>query len=157
MISNFDSMNDYFRFVFAKSFYTSGDRPEEFKYDKNFIENVGSISTHTVSFVADFMLRHIRNPLMIVALTVAAIAVVTIVFYPGTFVAGVATLFPFVLAIQPWMVKLSVFAFVQWNIIGVGLRTIGRLSNSTLMNCWVQKDIQAVSIGVEIVQERIKN
>lgn len=151
MITSFNSVGDYFRFGNAKSFFHSGEQ-KFFEYPKNLLERIGDRLVKPVASTTDFLLVNIRNPLMILALTVAAIALVTIAFYPTVFMNALGAVIPFVFSIEPWMVKLAVFAAVEINILGVGLRTLGRLTNKVLMQAWTNKEIIPISLGTQIIK-----
>lgn len=49
--------------------------------------------------------------------------------------------------INPHTVKLALFAFIQFTILGVGIRALGRLNNSRLRNAWEANQIEALQIG----------
>jgi len=147
---SFNSPLDYFKFAGAKGFCDS-EQQHLLNHSKNSLEKLGDILIKPSTLFVDYTLKNIRNPLMITALTVAAIAVVTLIFYPATVVAAVGTALPFIFKIQPWMIKFALFTAVEANILGLGLRTLGRLTNSTLMTAWNAREIQAVAVGTQVI------
>lgn len=149
MNHTFNSCTDYYRFSGAKGFYEIKNQ-KEIAYPKHFLEKVGDRILSPTVVPIDRILQNIKNPLMIVALTVAAIAITTIAFYPEVIASAIGTLFPFLLKVQPRMLKFAVFSVIEINILGLGLRTLGRLCNDDLMQAWTSKKIEAISIGTFI-------
>lgn len=146
MNHTFDSYIDYFRFSCAKGFYNLTDE-KEVAYPKNILEKVGNKILAPIVVPMDRLLKNIRNPLVIVALTIAAIAIATIAFYPEVVAAAIGTALPFLLKIEPWMLKFAVFSAIELNILALGLRTLGRLCNKDLMQAWKNKEIDSFAIG----------
>ena len=58
---------------------------------------------------------------------------------------------PLIGRIQPWMVKLVLFCVVELNILALGLRTLGRLSNAALVQAWNRRDVEPIAIGAQIL------
>jgi hypothetical protein len=147
--NTFESYRDYFNFVWAKGFYNI-KRQEQIQYPSNFLEKAGRGFLAPAFVPLDQLLQNIKNPLVITALTVTAIAIVTIAFYPATSASMIGTLFPFIFKIQPWMLKFAVFAAVELNILGIGIRTLGRLCNAELMQAWTRREVIPISIGAQV-------
>ncbi len=84
---------------------------------------------------------------MILALTVSAIAVVTIAFYPAQFMATSYAVLPFLEGVKPWMVKFGLYLMVQATMTGIGLRAFGRVCNLNLREAWQKSELQAIHIG----------
>jgi membrane-bound ClpP family serine protease len=141
----FLSCEDYFRFSLAKSFQTANG--ELFNYNKNRLDTVGSVVFKPLSIFVDHTLRNIRNPLMITVLTIIAIAATTFAFYPTFVLTSIGKILPLALQLQPWVVKLAVFTAIEIQILGLGLRTLGRLSNPVLIQAWIKREISPLSIG----------
>jgi hypothetical protein len=125
-----------FAFVFAKSFVHK-DRESFFDYKKNKIEKVGSFLRSGVGESLDYFLRNIKDPITIVALTSISMVAATICFYPAQSMA----LVPFITHIKPYMVKFSLYLISQITVLGIGLRTFGRLNNLELMEQWNNKSL----------------
>lgn len=144
----FDSCRDYFSFVFAKGFYDPKEKTVV-DYPKNLLEKVGGVILAPAFTSTDQLLQNIKNPLVITALTLAAIAIVTIAFYPATFVGMIGIVIPFIWSIQPWMIQLAVYGAVQLNILALCLRTFGRLSNPSLTQAWTNRNVIPIAIGTQ--------
>lgn len=149
--TGFDSRADYFRFMWARKFLTA-DRRQEFTYAKSKLEILGEGLSKPALGLTNYALQNIRNPLMITALTLAAIGVTTILFYPDQFVRQVVQFMPFALCLKAWMIKAGLYAATQMMIIGVGLRTLGRLNNLQLRNAWAQRQVIPIFIGTELIR-----
>ncbi len=76
---------------------------------------------------------------MIIALTIAALFVATMIFYPSV-IAGI-------FFISGAIIKLSLFALAQMTVLGVGLRTLGRLTNPKLMSEWEKGNLNTQAVG----------
>lgn len=147
MINGFDSIGACCRFAGAARFWRTQQGEGNFAYEKNTIEKVGDFLTRPILGSVDRTLRHIREPLVVTAFTVAAIAGATVLFYPDNCAEFITKVFPAVTKIEPWMVKFGMFAISETFIFGFGSRTLGRLTNPTLMNAWRQREIIPVPIG----------
>ena len=102
-------------------------------------------------------MRNIRNPLMTLSVTLTAILAVTILFYPEELMQFVSRAIPLAQQMQPYMVKVALFTTVQVTILGLGLRTFGRLSHSgELWRAWDQtpRQIIPIAIGTQVIRER---
>lgn len=152
--TGFDSFIEYWRFVWAREFHDVDPPFAKTEYEKTILERVGDVMVRPLVGLGDHALRNIRNPLMVLTITLTAIVAVTILFYPEELVKAVSKVVPFALRIKPWMFRAGVFALVQTTILGVGLRALGRLSPwGELWGLWDQlpRRIRPVSIGTEIV------
>lgn len=152
--TGFDSWKHYFNFVFAREFrYVSND--EKFNPSKHTIlQKIGGLLCKPIVNLADYTFLNIRNPLVILSWTIAAVAAASIIFYPVEFIDFMSKALPFAQKIEPWMLKLSLFTILESTILGVGLRTIGRINNSELWTAWRAKEIYAVVLGVEVVPKQ---
>lgn len=137
---HFNKITDYFNFVGAKEFAYHNNTP--FRYTKNICERIGDFVVAPVLKPFDFSLRNIRNPLFIVALTVGCLFLATLLFYPGV-VAAVIVGAP--------LIKLAAYVLVQTTLVGLCLRTLGRLANPELTENWNSLKIQPLSLGTELV------
>lgn len=149
-IDSFDSFRDYFRFVFAREFYRvdANQIPQDkFEYTRGNLEGLGVTITKLGTFLADGSLRNITNPIFITALGIAAIAMVTILFYPTQFVGAVGYVLPAVHSIKPWMLKFGLYLSLQSMTIGMIVRTLGRLRNDQLMQAWTRREIIPIPLG----------
>lgn len=136
-MKTFDSYKSYFSFVFAREFAElKAGRP--FHYEKGRLEKVGEVFSSPSLKPGDYVLRNIRNPLFITATVIFALALTTFLFYP-TFVPA--------FLINATGVKLTAFLLTQSTILGLCMRTLGRLNNSRLIAAWEGKHIRPVHIG----------
>lgn len=140
-MEHFSGFTDYFRFALGKEFaWKDAAAATSFKYTKNRYEKLGHLLAKPILQPIDFSLRNGRNPLFITAMTVGAICITTLLFYPWV-IAGVFT------PIVAISMKAAAFAVVQSTIAGIGLRTLGRLGNQELMEKWDQGCLQPRSMG----------
>ena len=149
----FHTIRDFVNFATAREFWN--DKMDEgiFAYEKNKAEQVGEFLIRPIVRPLDSTFKRIREPYMITALTIASISSVTLVFYPEECVEKIKYAFPLISFLQPWIVKLAVFAGTEAIILGFGTRTIGRLSQSDLMTAWNSKSIVAIPLGAVIEQQ----
>lgn len=147
MITGFESFAAYKNFVFAK-FFWDNEQHAPFFYEKNRLEKLGDYLTPALRGL-DFAGKNIRNPLFITALVVMAIAATTIAFYPVQFFALVDKV-SFV-RVSPQLAKFALYFAVQTTIMGLALRTLGRLCpNGPLMQAWRAQKLTPISIGTVI-------
>lgn len=140
-MEHFSGYADYLRFSLAKGFSSNEAAPyHSFRYAKNRCEKVGNWLAKPILHPIDFSLRNGRNPLFITALTVGAIFMTTLLFYPTVF-AGIFT------ATLAANIKAMAFIATQSAITGLGLRTLGRLNNRELMEKWDQHCLIPQRIG----------
>lgn len=134
-------------FIAAREFWFKNLDEGRFVYETNKIEVLGDLLISPLFKNADRVLKHIKEPFMIVALTAASIGMTTLVFYPEECASFATTTLPFLSSIKPWMVKFGVYVGTELLIFGVGLRTFGRFSNADLYNAWKEKKIVSIPIG----------
>jgi hypothetical protein len=145
MTITFKSVADYSKFIGAREFrHPDGKLIES---NKNILEKVGGLLTKPVLGFSDIAFRNITNPLVITAITIMAIAVITIVFYPTTFIATIAIAIPKLLLLQPWMAKFAIYVLAECTILGLGIRGVGRLNNPTLIDAYTRGQLVPISVG----------
>lgn len=147
----FDTNREFFQFIGAKEFHTKQPK-QEFAYQKNVFEKLGGLLAAPVFGVADLAGRNIRNPVVIVAATLAALAVITFAFYPVHVVAAVAFVLPQIFYIKSWMVYGAIHAIASMTLWGASIRALGRMSNQQLVQAWNAKNLVPVALGSEIVK-----
>lgn len=156
MITHFDSFNEYLRFVGAKYFW---DRQNDviFVAPKGYLERVGEVLTFPLIRPLDFALRNLQNPLFITALVIVGIVATSILFYPATFISVIGTVVPPLLLITPSVGKFTLYLLLQSTILGLFMRTWGRLNPSGgIMAAWNQRNdlgerrLVPITIGVRI-------
>lgn len=144
----FQSFSEYWKFAWAREFRDIGNQ-ERVVYAKTRLERLGDMMTYPVMKIADYALLNIRNPLMILSVTLTAIIGVTILFYPAELMRIVTRLVPLAQKLKPWMVKGAGYVVLQTTIVGIGLRTLGRLDPSgELWNRWNHSPRQVIPIAV---------
>lgn len=143
MICDFDGVKHYLNFVMAKGFVTGHG---EFNYHKNWLEVGGGKLAFPSIGALDLGLRNFKNPLVIVSLAVAAIAIVTLVFYTAEVVAFV----PVLKLITPAVIRAALFTWSEMTIAGLGMRAFGRLCNAELMNAWRKREVAPLPIGAVV-------
>ena len=110
-------------------------------YTKNLLEKVGSfLSWHVVELPAK-VYHALRDPRVVtVACTALAMLSVQFAFYPRITAMAAKAIVSYVAHRVPaWLVKASVYTFIQTAIAGLGTRALGRFSNSELMQKWYTK------------------
>lgn len=140
-MKHFNGFTDYLQFALAKEFiWNDGVSKTSFNFPKKKYEEIGNLLTKPILQPIDFSLRNGRNPLFIAAITVGAIFMTTLLFYPAVF-SGIFT------ATVIASIKAIAFTTTQLGIIGLGLRTLGRLDNQKLMKEWDQQNLLPQRIG----------
>lgn len=151
--TGFDSFSEYWQFAWAREF-RDVENHEKVGYAKTRLERLGDFMVYPINRISDHALRNIRNPLMILTVTVTAIVAVTILFYPEELVNFVSRAIPIAQQVKPWMIKVALYSSLQVTIIGMCLRMLGRLDPSgELWNLWNQspRDILPIAVGTEVV------
>lgn len=152
--TGFQSFSEYWRFAWAREFRDI-DRHERVIYAKTRLERLGDVMVYPIMRMADHTMRNIRNPLMILSVTLTAILAVTILFYPEELMRTISTLIPIAQKLKPWMIKGGLFTALQTTILGMGIRTFGRLDPSgALWSIWNLKPrhIIPIAVGTQVVR-----
>lgn len=149
--TGFDSWSNFFEFGLAREF-VSADVEEAIEIPESRLEKFGHVLSFPLLHPVNYLMREIKNPLVILSLTVALVALATLIFYPAQMMAAVYSVLPFLAKVQPWMAKLAAFCVVQTTILGMGLRALGRMCNTDLRKAWDNKEIVAIHIGARIVK-----
>ncbi len=144
--TGFTSWPDYFRFTLAREFVPA-EHNHAPSIPLNWMERTGHALSRPFLNPINSLLKNIKNPLVITALTIVAIAAITIIFYPAQFAAALYTVAPFLTHIQPWMMKGALFVGVEIIIGTLGLRALGRVCNPLLRTAWHTHQIIAIPIG----------
>lgn len=140
-MDHFLNFKEYGDFALAREFLYRDPTKGMFNHVPNRLEKLGGRLIAPLFTPADKVLRNIRNPLLIAALTISGIFFTTLLFYPSVFVLLTSC----VLAI-----KITAFTLLQTTILGLCLRTLGRLSPSNeLLKAWDNKELVPVPIGAE--------
>ena len=129
MITHFDSIGEYFSFVFAREFWDKQNN-QTFAYSKSSFEKAGEWLTKPILGFADFTFKNIKNPLFITALVIIGIAAASIAFYPAQFIAVVGFVYPPLLHLTPSVGKFALYLALNTTIVGLFIRTMNRLSPS---------------------------
>jgi hypothetical protein len=151
--TGFHSFSEYWQFAWAREFRDIEDH-EKLEYAKTRLERLGDFMVYPIHKISDHALRNIRNPLMILTVTVTAIVAVTILFYPEESVKFVSRVVPIAQQVKPWMIKATLYSVLQFTILGICLRTLGRLDPSgELWNMWDQapRTMIPIAVGTEVV------
>ncbi len=150
----FNSFSEYWQFAGAREFWDV-DNNERVIYAKTRMEHLGDFLAYPLMKITDYAMRNIRNPLMILSVTLTAIIGVTILFYPEELVNVVSRVIPIAQQLKPWMIKVALYMTLQITILGIGLRTMGRLNPfGELWIVWNQtpRVIVPIALGTNIVQ-----
>lgn len=145
-----NNVHEYCRFAAAREFWQSNLEQGRFDYNKNILEKMGDILVWPIFRNSDSFLKRIREPYMITAITVAAIGLTTVFFYPEQTVNTLNTVVPITSLIDPKTVKFLIFLGSEATIFGIGTRTLGRLCNDELQEAWKNKTVVAIPMGAVI-------
>lgn len=146
--AGFPSWSNYAHFILAREFAPQ-DPTQQVPIAQNRLEVLGHALSLPVAKPFNYLLREIRNPLVILSLAVSLVALATLVFYPAELVLFATTLFPFLAHAKPWMFKAALYVGVQTTILGLGLRALGRVCNDALMHAWHTRQIVPVHVGAK--------
>lgn len=137
----FDS---YYSFNFAREFV---DRQTGEKFPISRFEKIGDALAGLILKPLDTIMKEFRNPVVIVALTITLLFIASIIFYPVQSMAIACRLLPFLKYVRPAHIKAALYVFSQTVILGLGLRSVSRLSNPELMNAFQRHQIIPIPIG----------
>lgn len=150
MSFGFNSIQDYFRFVGAKEFWSTEVYSQKFD-EKNLVEIIGDIFVYAVHRPTDGILKNIKSPAFIVSAAFVASAAATYVFYPEWSSQKIVELIPWSTKITPELLRKIGFIFTETTILGYTLRSVGRLCNTHLRELWSRGELTPVYIGGEVV------
>jgi len=151
--TGFSSWKNYFDYTLARKFVDAdGNR---IAHEANSLEKFGQMISRPVMEPISFLAKNIKNPLLILAVAVVAIAIVTIAFYPAHFILLLSNTIPFVFKIEPWMVKFATYIAVVTTISGLGVRALGRVCNQDLLRKWQNNEVHPVYLGDRRIRETI--
>jgi hypothetical protein len=138
------------QFAFAREFVDREGKRAPLEPSR--IEKMGHSLANILLKPLDVVLTQIRNPAVIAALTVASLLMTAIIFYPGETMLILTRVLPFLKHLQAGHVKFSFYVLSQVMIFGLGLRTMGRLSNTDLMDAFRKKEIFPIPLGAIRIQ-----
>jgi hypothetical protein len=141
----FDSWKQYFRFSLAREFVDCQTAVPFTAHTR--LEKAGDFMAKIVVKPLDLAIREFRNPAVIAALTITLLAATTIAFYPAQSLLIAYKVLPFLKAIKAHHITAALFAITQTTIVGLGIRTVARLSNAELMQKYHAKEIFPITIG----------
>jgi hypothetical protein len=144
--ASFDSWRSYFAFSFAREF-ADRETGEIVQRQPSRLEKIGASLAAVLVSPLDAVMREFRNPLVIVALTATVLFFTSIVFYPVQTMAIACRILPFLKYIHAGHIKGALYVLSEAVILGLGLRTVGRLSNADLMRAYREKRIIPIPIG----------
>jgi hypothetical protein len=152
--TGFSNWKEYFSFVLARE-YVSAETGEDFASKEGRLEKAGRSLAAIGTKPVDFFLREIRNPLVLLSTTAAALFLTSILFYPAQTWAITTAIFPFVERVKHHHIHALGYAISQSIILGLGARAYGRLGNRELMDAFRAKKIIPLSIGTQKVRVKI--
>lgn len=144
--AGFGSWREYFSFGLARE-YQRIDTGQLFEMQPGILERAGRALSVVVMKPLDALARGIRNPLVILSLTVTSLFFVSIAFYPVQTWAIVTTVLPLVKYITAAHVQAACYAISQATILGLGLQAFGRFNNEALMAQHKAGNILPIPIG----------
>lgn len=143
---DFSSWHSYFSFALAREFVNREDSAHA-PIPQGRLERAGRILAAFAMRPLDSLLREIRNPLVLLALTIFALAVASIAYYPVQTFQIATALLPFLKSITAEHVRAGTYFLAQTVILGLGLQALGRLLNPQLLTAYQQGEILAIPIG----------
>lgn len=147
MPGSLEVARDHLRFVSAREFWRVDGSEGSCSRNKNWIERAGDILLAPYTSSTDRVLRDIDKPYMVTALTLAALGIATLVYYPEQTAELALKVAPLKDYVMPWMVKFGVYIATESVILGVGLRTLGRQSDRELVSDWRGGRVVAIPLG----------
>ncbi len=144
--SEFGSWKEFFSFGLARE-YQRLDNGQLFEVQSGRLETVGRTLSVIVIKPLDALARGIRNPLVILSLTMVSLFFVSIAFYPLQTWGVVSTVLPFVKSITAAEIQVSYYTISQATILGLGLQAFGRFNNPALMQAHRDRAIRPIPIG----------
>ena len=139
------TFNHVYDMMFARCFVDSDNNKVD--YEQTSLEKVGRSLSYLNSRATHFLLKNIHNTIMLLGLALAAAACVTVAMYPMLTLATLSSVCPWLTYISPWMVKMTIYVFVQINVLGFVLTGLGRLSNTELQNNYRSNNWQPLHMG----------
>jgi hypothetical protein len=132
----------HFSFAMATDFYDAQTNKSH-SFKQNTFEKIGSQLCSPIGSVVDLTIKEMKNPIAIIGATLTVATAVTIMFYPERF-----TLFlPLMRQIQPWMIKVGLYAATEMTILGLGMRAFGHFNNKFLYDAWQRGEIEPMHVG----------
>lgn len=144
--AGFGSWREFVAFGVARE-YQRVDTNQPFESSPGRIELTGKALSVAVIKPLDVLLQGIRNPLVILSLTMVSLFFVSIAFYPAQTWAILSTALPMVKQITASHIQAACYALSQATILGLGLQAFGRFSNQSLMAAHRAGEIRPVPIG----------
>lgn len=143
-MEHFSSFREYTNFATAREFIYADPAKGDFKHKPNTLERLGGFLVAPLFTPADKFLTNINNPAVIAAMTASGLFLATLVYYPES----VARVFDYA-----WAMHTGAYVLSQSAILGLGLRTLGRLSpEGDLLQAWDRKELVPVPIGAQILR-----
>lgn len=140
----FSGFKEYANFALAREFIYADSSKGNFKHSPNTLEKLGSFLVAPLFNPADKIMKNMNNPVVIVAVTTAGLFAATLAFYPATIVHIID---------HVWVLHMASFALSQSAILGIGLRTLGRLSQDcALMQAWKRQELIPLPLGSELIR-----
>lgn len=145
-IAKFNSVRHYFQFVMAKGFLdaTTG---ELLDYKKSRFERLGYAIAAPILKTTDAVVLNLRNPVVLSSYTVGCIAIISFIYYPAQTVAAIEKVAPSLLKLKLWMVRFALYTATELTVLGLGMRTLSRISNESLSRPWNAGTVQPIPIG----------
>lgn len=113
-------------------------------YTPNNLEKLGDMLTWHITKFPQFVKNTFHNPkVCTIALTIAALSLVHLVFYPTSAIHFIKASVIFIADnLSPEAVKLVAYSATQLYVLGFGIRSFARFSNTDLMIKWKQNAVQ---------------
>lgn len=110
-------------------------------YEMSFGEKLGSQILKPLYRMMELISKNIKLPLAICLFTILAACILGFVFYsiPAFFFFG--KVFP------TWLIRLSLFFYVELNLLAMGCRAFGRFNNRILVDLWKNGQLIALLPG----------
>ena len=135
-------LKKHFQFVVAKNFQNKDG--SSFLYSLSLCERLGKILLVPFTFPLEFLLSFFSWQIVLMIITMTALVMASIFYYPDQIAKVISWIVPLISREQA---KFLCYLWIQCYLIGMLLRTLGRLSNPVLKNAWISGNLQAILPG----------
>lgn len=110
-------------------------------YEMSFGERLGSKILKPLYRMVELISKNIKLPLAICLFTILAACILGLVFYSIPAFMFFGKIFP------AWLIRLSLFFYVELNLLAMGCRAFSRFNNKTLVDLWKKGELIALFPG----------
>jgi hypothetical protein len=145
-LNHFTSFHDFGRFIWARQFVDT--QTNSVIVSKNRCERLGDLLTAPLLTPIDIATRNMYDPKVIISAVMISLAAISIAYYPDKTIGVISKAIPKAVELAPSTLRFAMFCWMQISIIGLGLRTWGRLDpNSPLLQKWDANQVLSIPLG----------